>query len=171
MEEQKLIVEQKTKQAQMTDPNNYTSFAQVSSPISTQMDPEKCSLNESSICTNLNENDEEHLENLNDMINQMGLNNEHYKQIYTDILRNFECEQLNFNLNHTAEEIVRMEENNLELGDLMCTMLDAVCDDEPTETMSLDMKISEETNDQRILFQNKISMKSSDQNGLKGELN
>ena len=51
-----------------------------------------------------------------------------------------------------------MEENNGTLSDLMCVMLDAVCDDEPTETTSVDIKLIEETNDQKII--------SSLQNGL-----
>ncbi len=86
------------------------------------------------------------------MLRTMQLNNEHHKQIYMDTLRNFECEQLNFNLNNTSEaDFIKMEETHIVLSDLMCTMLDAVCDSEPTETTSIDMKLIEETNDQRFV--------------------
>ncbi len=50
----------------------------------------------------------------------------------------------------------------------MCTMLDAVWDSEPTETTSVDMKLIEETNDQRF-FQNKATSFRSNTNLAPGE--
>ena len=101
------------------------------------------SLNESTVSTT-GANDIENENNLNDMMNSLTLlNTEHYKQIYMDILHNFECEQLNFNLNQTVDEISQMEENSNTISDLMCTMLDAICDDS-AETLSIDTKIINE---------------------------
>jgi len=96
-----------------------------------------------SISTNANDLDNDNIANLNEMMNSMMLNSEHYKQIYMDILRNFECEQLNFNLNQTVDEINQMEENTNTISELMCTMVDAICD-EP-ETLSIDAKLINES--------------------------
>lgn len=76
-------------------------------------------------------------------MNSMNLDTEHYKQNYMDILHNFECERLNFNLNQTVDELNQTEHNHSEISDLMCTMLDAICDTEP-ETQSIDAKIQQE---------------------------
>lgn len=57
-----------------------------------------------------------------------------------------------------------MEENHNILSDLMGTMLDAVCDDEPTETTSIDMKLIEETSDQRIVTSLRNGLKTPKQN-------
>ena len=96
-----------------------------------------------SISTNANDLDNENIATLNDMMNSMMLNSEHYKQIYMDILRNFECEQLNFNLNQTVDEINQMEENTNTISELMCTMVDSICD-EP-ETLSIDARLMNES--------------------------
>ncbi len=96
-----------------------------------------------SISTNANDLDNENIATLNDMMNSMMLNSEHYKQIYMDILRNFECEQLNFNLNQTVDEINQMEENTNIISELMCIMVDAICD-EP-ETLSIDARLMNES--------------------------
>jgi brefeldin A-inhibited guanine nucleotide-exchange protein len=63
---------------------------------------------------------------------------EHYKQIYMDNLRNFECEQLNFNLDHSMELFAKIEEDSAGISELMCTMLDAICGD---DLLSLDSKL------------------------------
>lgn len=90
------------------------------------------------------------------MMQSLKFNSEHYKQIYMDTLRNFECEQLNFDLEKIDK---KAEEDHSAISDLMCVMLDAVCDDETVETNSIDLKLIEETNDQKLI--------SSFQNGLK----
>jgi hypothetical protein len=91
---------------------------------------------------------------LNEMLNNMAISNsnhhhttydeEHYKQIYMDTLRNFECEQLNFNLDHSMDLFSKIEEDSLAISELMCTMLDAICggDDSNSDTKSLDAKLS-----------------------------
>ncbi len=52
---------------------------------------------------------------------------EHSKQIYTDMLRNFECEQLNFDLNRSEDTFQKIEENAQTISDLMCSVIDLVC--------------------------------------------
>ena len=104
---------------------------------SKQNNGETISINESTISES---NDT--IANLNDVMGSMVINSDHYKHNYIDTLRNFECEQLNFNLNQTAEEIQQMEDNCNQISELMCNMIDAICDDS-TETTSLDAKINE----------------------------
>ena len=71
---------------------------------------------------------------------------EHYKQIYMDTLRNFECEQLNFNLDQSIDQFTKIEENSTAISELMCTMLEAICgDDEFSETKSIDAKLLAES--------------------------
>jgi hypothetical protein len=69
------------------------------------------------------------------------MNTEHYKQIYMDILRNFECEQLNFNLNQSMNELNLIEENSNAISDLMCTILEAICGADESDTFSIDAKL------------------------------
>lgn len=71
---------------------------------------------------------------------------EHYKQIYMDQLRSFECERSQFNLNPSMELFTAIEENSTAISELMCAMLDAVCGvvtggDDLSDTRSLDAKL------------------------------
>ena len=108
--------------------------------------------------SNQNENMEEHLENLNDMIQNIKLNHEHYKPMYMDTLRNFELEQVHFDVEKIGK---KSEEDHNVISDLMCIMLDAVCDDEAVETNSIDLKLIEETHDHKLIFHNGLSKKTS----------
>ena len=109
----------------------------MSIKTSKEKNEETISINESNYSTNENEQ----IANLNEiMIQSMVLNTEHYKQIYMDILRNFECEQLNFNLHQTYNELSVIEENANIISDLMCTMQEAICGDDP-DTVSIDAKL------------------------------
>jgi brefeldin A-inhibited guanine nucleotide-exchange protein len=84
----------------------------------------------------------EQIANLNEVMAQsLVLNTEHYKQIYMDILRNFECEQLNFNLNQSMNELNLIEENSNAISDLMCTILEAICGADESDTFSIDAKL------------------------------
>jgi hypothetical protein len=140
----------KQEAAQIKSQNHSVKHKQEKECAQTNQAEDRLSLNESTISCVVNENEEaEHLENLNDMIHSMTLNNEHYKHIYMDILRNFECEQLNFNLNQTSDEISKAENDHDTISNLMCTMLEAICDDD-YETHSIDMKLTEEANDHKI---------------------
>lgn len=46
-----------------------------------------------------------------------------------DILHNFECEQLNLNENAEIDDLGKSELSNYEISDLMCNILDSICDD------------------------------------------
>ncbi len=112
------------------------------------------SLNDSNVSTtggNEIGNEMENDANLNEI-----LNTEHYKHIYMDILRNFECEQLNFNLAQTVEELNAMEETNGLISEVMCSMLETVC--EETEASILDAKLAEEN---LLNNMNKLDMNAS----------
>ncbi len=104
------------------------------------------SINESTISESTANAD--NVANLNDVMHSMAISSDHYKQIYMDILRNFDCEQLNFNLNQTPEELNQMEENCSQISELMCNMVDAICDDNTVETLSIDAKINETLNNE-----------------------
>ena len=121
----------------MTNTNN-NELRVTTNQNSNQLD-DRISMNESTMSC-AHENEDEHLANLNDMIHSMSLSNEHFKHIYMDILRNFECEQLNFDLNQTEDEIAHIEDNHNVLSDLMCLMVESLCDEEPTELKPIENK-------------------------------
>ncbi|CAF0723278.1 unnamed protein product [Brachionus calyciflorus] len=95
--------------------------------------------NSETISLNDSTQNDDQISNLNEIIeNNLLINNtEHYKHIYMDILHSFECEQLSFNLSQTIDELSQTESNHNEISDLMCTMLDAICeeiDPQPPQT-------------------------------------
>jgi brefeldin A-inhibited guanine nucleotide-exchange protein len=113
-------------------PNSRRTTQQV-----TNSKEETSSLNECESSVN-----DENMEHINEMSQSIVLGNEHYKQVYMDILRNFEYEQLNFELNQSVDELGLMEENANTISELMCLMLDAICDD--PDAISLDAKLVDE---------------------------
>lgn len=73
-------------------------------------------------------------------------NEENYKQMYMDMLYNFECERLNFQLNQSGEEMAETDERLNTVSDVMCIMMEAICD-ENENYHSIDAKIIEEAVD------------------------
>lgn len=56
-------------------------------------------------------------------------NSEHYKQNYVDILYNFDCQQMNSNINTAIEDLRNCQLSNYEISDLMCNIVDFICND------------------------------------------
>ena len=72
-----------------------------------------------------------------------GMSPSDHKQLYMDILYNFECERINFKLNQSVQEINETDERSNGVSDVMCTMMEALCDGNESYN-SIDAKIIEE---------------------------
>lgn len=90
-----------------------------------------------------------------------------YKPIYMDMLYNFECERLNFKLEQSAEELNETDERSNAVSDVMCTMMEALCD-ENESYHSIDAKIIEEAaateHDEVVLVNGKLDDSTASSN-------